>query len=77
MEKVNMHLSRQKEKFARQSIPTQVIQYPKLPIKDHSKINRKEEYSTTLVIPVKHFTDTLYKLGYLGIENILDKAKLN
>ena len=77
LEKVKMEFSVQEEEFVRQLIATQAIPYPKLIIKDHKKINNKEELPTRLVIPATKFTTTFSKVAYLGIKGCLDKVKVN
>ena len=61
----------------RQSLATRAIHSPKLLIKDHKKINKKGELPTRLVIPATKFTATFSKIGYLGINIMPDKGKLN
>ena len=53
------------------------IPYPKLLIKDQKKINKKGEYPTRLVITATNLAPTLSNIGYLGIKQMLDKAKVN
>ena len=72
-----MDLPIQEELFVRQSLAAQVIPSTKLLIKYHKTINDKGEYTTRLVIPATHVTATFSKLGYLGIKNIMDKAKVD
>ena len=48
-----------KKTFVRQSLATQVIPYPNLPIKYHKTINGIGGDPTRLVIPMKNFTSTL------------------
>ena len=77
IEKVRMNLSDQEENFVRQLLATRAIPSPKLLIKDHKTINGKEGSPTRLVIPAMNFTETISKIGYLGIKRMLDKAKVN
>ena len=51
-----------------------MIPSPKLLIKDHKKINYKEEFPTRLVIPSENFTATFSKIGYIGMKMLLDKG---
>ena len=72
-----MDLSSQDEQFVQQLLAMRVILYPKLFIKDHNKINNKGEFTTILLIPETNLTAELYKIGYLEIKGIMEKAKLN
>ena len=56
---------------------TQVILSPKLRIKYHKTINNKGELSTRLVLPKTNFTTRFSKIGYLGINQMLEKGKVN
>ena len=56
---------------------TQVILSPKLRIKYHKTINNKGELSTRLVFPTTNFTTRFSKIGYLGINQMLEKGKVN
>ena len=54
-----------------------MIPYPNLSIKYHKTINGIGGDPTRLVIPMKNFTSTLSKLGYLEIKNVLYKSKVD
>ena len=48
---------------------------PKLLIKYHKAINKKEVFSTMLVIPATNFTATFSKIGYLRIKKNSGQGK--
>ena len=53
-----------------------MIQYPKILIKDHKKINKKGKLTTRLVIPATNFTVTFSEIGFLEIKRMLERAKV-
>ena len=53
------------------------IPSPEILIKYHKTINETGEFPTRLLIPETNFTTAFYKLRYLGINIIMDKAKVN
>ena len=57
-------------------LATRAIPSPKTLIKDHKTVNDKEELPTRLVIPTTNFTATFYKIGYIRVKRMLDKAKV-
>ena len=77
LDQVKIELSVQEEYFVRQSLATRAILSPKLLIKDHNTSNKKWGFPTRLVIPVKNFTTTFSKIGYLWIKRMLDKVIVN
>ena len=77
LEKVKLDLSVKEEEFVRQLLATRAIPSPKLIIKDHKAINKKEELPTRLVIPATNFTAIFSNIGYLVIKRCLDKVKVN
>ena len=54
---------------------TLMIPYPKILIKYHKAINKKEVFSTMLVIPATNFTATFSKIGYLRIKKNSGQGK--
>ena len=54
-----------------------MIPSPKILIKDQKTINKKRELSTRLVTPATNLTPPFSKIGYLGINIMLDKGKVN
>ena len=58
-------------------LTTHAIPSPKILIKDHETINDKGEFPTRLIIPATKFTVTFSKLGYTGINRMLDNKKVN
>ena len=71
-----MELSVKEEEFVRQSLAIRAIPSPNLLIKDHKKINEKQELPTMLVIPAMKFTATFSKIRYIGIKGAWTKEKL-
>ena len=58
-------------------LTTQAIPHPRLLIKDQKPVNKKGGFPTRFSILAKNCTATFYKISYLGINNMLDKVKVN
>ena len=67
-------ISQNEYSFVKESLQSRAIPPPKLLIKDHKEANKDGPFLTRLIVPATNFTAAFPKLGYLGIENILDAA---
>eukprot|EP00957_Ditylum_brightwellii_P188018 14314084-Ditylum_brightwellii.AAC.1 len=61
--------------FLHEDIASKAIPQPQLLIKDHKELESDEEYLTWLVIPATNFTATFSKVGYMAIQQVLDRNK--
>eukprot|EP00957_Ditylum_brightwellii_P060355 4582893-Ditylum_brightwellii.AAC.1 len=63
--------------FLREGIASKAIPQPQLLIKDHKELESDGEYPKRLVIPATNFTAALSKVGYMAIQQVLDRNKVN
>eukprot|EP00957_Ditylum_brightwellii_P105832 8070594-Ditylum_brightwellii.AAC.1 len=63
--------------FLREGISPKAIPQPQLLIKDNKEPESNSKYPTWLVIPTTNFTATFSKVGYMAIQKVLDKNKVN
>ena len=54
-----------------------IIPTPNILIKDHNILTRKGYFPTRLIIQPAILLDTCAKVGYLGLENIMDTNDMN
>eukprot|EP00957_Ditylum_brightwellii_P210585 15365143-Ditylum_brightwellii.AAC.1 len=69
-------LSTSKLDFLREGIASKAIPQPQLLIKDHKDQEPNGDYPTRLVIPATNFTVTFSKVGYMAIQQVLDRNKV-
>eukprot|EP00957_Ditylum_brightwellii_P152704 11623952-Ditylum_brightwellii.AAC.1 len=63
--------------FLWKGIASKAMPQPQLLIKDHKELELDGEYPTRLVIPATNFTLTFSKVGYMAIQMVLDRNKVN
>eukprot|EP00957_Ditylum_brightwellii_P027541 2081919-Ditylum_brightwellii.AAC.1 len=68
-------LSTSKMGFLCEGIAPKAIPQPQLLIKDHKKLESDRECRTQLVIPATNVTATFLKVGYMVIQQVLDRNK--
>eukprot|EP00957_Ditylum_brightwellii_P028189 2128856-Ditylum_brightwellii.AAC.1 len=70
-------LSASKMGFLREGIASKAIPQLQLLIKDHKEPEANGEYPTRLVIPATNFTATFLKVGYIAIQKVLDRNRVD
>eukprot|EP00957_Ditylum_brightwellii_P067845 5149767-Ditylum_brightwellii.AAC.1 len=63
--------------FLWEGIASKAISQPQLLIKDHKEPESNGKYPTQLVIPATNFMTTFLKGGYMAIQKVLDRNKVN
>ena len=77
MNEVGFQLSKIEVGHINESLKTKPIPTPKLLIKDHTNPNTNDKFPTRLVIPATNFTATFVKVGYLGLNSIIDNHQVD
>eukprot|EP00957_Ditylum_brightwellii_P187361 14269936-Ditylum_brightwellii.AAC.1 len=69
-------LTKNEQDFLKEGIASKAIPQLQLLVKDHKEPNDNGSFTTRLVISATNFTSTFSKLGYLGINRVLDDNKV-